>query len=479
MRRLEGLPLVVLEVDSNGLQELLRRGLSVERDTIDAPLLDESVPLIGGPQAWTSGFRGAGQAIAILDSGVDVGHSTFGGRVVAQACFSSASVADNASSFCPSPDRPNANVAADCPLNINGCGHGTHVAGIAAGSDARFPGVAPDAQIIAIQVFSRFDDRQGGATPCADARTQSPCALSYRSDQIAALRHVQTLTTQFRIASVNMSLGSGLHKAACDSTSQQNIDTKAIIDQLRAAGVATVIASGNGGASDGISSPACISTAFAVGNTTKQDAVRPTSNSSRMLRFLAPGHEIESSLNGGGFGVKGGTSMAAPHVAGAWAVLRSAVPRSSVDDVATVIAETGRQITDIRNNLARPRLDVGQAVSRLLQNEREGANMGSMDEDLLARAARQGAVRLSVTVGPDRSSGAPTGTVPAGDAQPNRARVTEMLRGPGVLQVEPQASPRNYIVELNAEALTRLYQLRELGLIQSIERDQVDSPQGR
>jgi subtilisin family serine protease len=140
-------------------------------------------------------------------------------------------------------------------------------------------GVAPGAKLIAVQVFSRFDN----AEFCGSS---APCVLTYTSDQIAALEYIYSLRNSYAIAAVNMSLGGGGYTAPCDSSSR-----KAIIDQLRGANIATVIASGNNGYTNGISAPACISSAVSVGATTTQysgllvDQVASFSNSASFLSY--------------------------------------------------------------------------------------------------------------------------------------------------------------------------------------------------
>ncbi len=211
VKSIADLPLTVLEVNDEQLTELLASGLveAIEEDVIEHTYLAQSVPLIDAPGAWSQGARGAGQAVAILDTGVDRNHPFLGGRVVAEACFSSTSASQGSTTLCPNGQQSQTGSGAGVHCTINGCTHGAHVAGIAAGSGTSSSGVAPDASIIAIQVFSRFDDQPGGPTPCRDGGTSSPCVLTFRSDQISALQHVLTLSSQFTIASVNMSLGGG------------------------------------------------------------------------------------------------------------------------------------------------------------------------------------------------------------------------------------------------------------------------------
>ena len=360
--RIEGLALVVLEVEPSQLESLLASGrvAAIEEDTIERAYLDDSTPLINAPHAWSNGARGAGHAVAILDTGVDRTHTFFGTRVVSEACYSSNSPAFGASTVCPNGMTSQLGIGAATPCAVTGCDHGTHVAGIAAGNDATFPGVAPDAPIIAIQVFSRFDDVAGGPTTCADVGTASPCILTFRSDQIRALQRVRDLTGTMSIASANMSLGGGNNPGTCDADLR-----KPVIDELRTLGVATAIASGNDFLSNGVGAPGCISTAVTVGSTTKTDNVSSFSNSSSVVDLLAPGSSITAAIPGGGTGGKSGTSMATPHVAGAFAVLRSAQPTASVNAIQAALESTGVPVTDPRNGLTRPRIDLGAAYDQI------------------------------------------------------------------------------------------------------------------
>ena len=204
---LEGLPYVVLEVTSEGLEALAESGqvLSVQQDVPERAYLQDSVALIGAPVAWAAGFTGDGQTVVILDTGVDTSHAAFTGRVVREACFSSTSQVNQSETLCPNGQESQigSGSGVNCPSNVDGCDHGTHVAGIAAGDLGSLKGVAPDADIIAIQVFSEFTQ----TSTCAPLGLSTPCALTYPSDQIEALQHVVSLAGQLDIASVNMSLG--------------------------------------------------------------------------------------------------------------------------------------------------------------------------------------------------------------------------------------------------------------------------------
>ncbi len=145
----------------------------------------------------------------------------------------------------------------------------------------------------------------------------------------------------YNIAAVNMSLGGGKYTSSCDTDSR-----KAAIDNLRSAGIATVISSGNDYYTNGIGAPACISTAVSVGATTKSDVEASYSNyHPTMLSLFAPGSSIYSSVPGGGWETWNGTSMAAPHVTGAWAILKQKSPSASVTDILNNLQTTGAAVT--------------------------------------------------------------------------------------------------------------------------------------
>ena len=344
------IPWSAMEVEPDALAELGASGLveSVTLDTIDAPMLDDSNGVIGADVLWGEGHDGTGQAVAVLDTGVQSDHPFLSGAVVAEACFSGGS-------DCPNAQTSQIGTGAGAPCSYaSACDHGTHVAGIVAGTPTvvggigTVSGVAPGAGIVAIQVFSEFTGGSCGSSP-------SPCALSYGSDQIAALEHVLDLSETIEIASVNMSLGSGKYrsKSKCDG---QNAAKKAAIDNLRDAGIATLISSGNNGYNGDISAPGCISSAVAVGSTTKSDAVSSFSNHGGMVDLMAPGSSIASSVTGSGFAYKSGTSMAAPHMAGAWALLRDLDPSLTVDEMVAALKRAGPKVN--RAGRKRRRLDL-------------------------------------------------------------------------------------------------------------------------
>jgi len=249
------------------------------------------------------------------------------------------------------------------------CDHGTHVAGIVAGKGVSYSGVAKDASLIAIQVFSRF--------PAASCGSATPCVMAYTSDIISGLQRVYALRTTYNIAAVNMSLGGGQYfdQAACDT---DNVSIRAAIENLRSVNIASVISSGNSGYTDSMGAPGCISGAVSVGAT--WDAAGSTnncaghnlgasmvnqiacySNSASFLNLLAPGSLIASSIPYAAYSNYQGTSMAAPHVAGAWALLKQKKTTLTVTEGLNALTSTGVPVTDPRNGIVKPRIQINAA----------------------------------------------------------------------------------------------------------------------
>lgn len=348
----ETVPYAAAVADSDGLAALARSPLvaAIEEDGISLPALSRSLRTIDADVLHRSGFDGAGQTLAILDTGIDSSHPFFAGRIVSEACFS-------ASSSCPNgnPVQLGGGAGAPCSYDPGGCNHGTHVAGIAAGSGPEFSGVAPAADLISVQIFSRFDGPFCGG--------QSPCAASYTSDQVAALERVISLAETYPIAAVNMSIGGNIAYPSSEACDASNGARKAAVDHLRSLGIVVVAASGNEGFTFGLTSPSCISSVLSVGATTDDDRVLPFSNSASYLDLLAPGDRILSSKPGGGFRTSSGTSMAAPQVAGAIALLRQHSPALRPNEIIGRIANSGTPVTDDRNGVTTPRVSVLAAVS--------------------------------------------------------------------------------------------------------------------
>ena len=350
----DSVPLVALKLSPGALERLerSRRAAAVYEDKRLRPALADSRPLVEATESAIVDRAGEGQHVAILDSGVEKTHSYLqqtggGSKVVSEACYS-------VLAQCPNQATEDTATGSGEPCTGSNCDHGTFIAGIVAASGTNFSGVAPDAKLISIRVFTRFPP---GKDPVKD-----PGGLGVNnSDLIKGLERVNALSSSRDIAAVNLSIGGAKSTANCDSTDP----TKPIIDTLRSKGIATIAASGNDGFSDGVAGPSCISTAVTVGSTTKTDVRSSFSNSSPLVELLAPGSSIRSTVPSNTFTTSQGTSFAAPHVAAAWAVLKGISPQANVPTVLSALQSTGKPITDSRNNVTRPRIRVLAAGTRL------------------------------------------------------------------------------------------------------------------
>ncbi len=343
--------------------------IAIEEDQLMPVLLSRSTSLVGATTVNASGFDGTGMSVAVFDTGVLKNHELLAGKVVAEACFSN--YFGNETSLCPSGTNTAIHVANDvgsahpCTLSVN-CSHGTHVAGIIAGKvKATHRGVAPGANIIAVQVFTASAGSIG----------------TYTGNQVMAMDWLMTHinTPEWgTLAAINMSLGSGLYSAPCDDASSLT----PYINDFRTLGVATVVATGNNSNSGAIARPACVSSAIAVGSSTSGTLVRTedevssfsnsvpinlngvNANGDRLIDLLAPGEVIMSSVSSStsAYDYKQGTSMAAPHVAGAWAVMKQLAPNATVSQLLLWLYRSGSNLIDSRNSLSLPRINLVNAV---------------------------------------------------------------------------------------------------------------------
>ncbi|WP_369225488.1 S8 family serine peptidase [Streptomyces sp. R39] len=118
--------------------------------------------------------------------------------------------------------------------------------------------------------------------------------------------------------------------------------------------------------------PGCVSSAVAVGATTDDDQLSAFTDRGPLLDLLAPGTSIISSVPGGGYASKSGTSMAAPHVAGALAILGQAFPNDSVANLESRLESSGRTVACTGADT--PRIDVAQALGATVQPATTGSD---------------------------------------------------------------------------------------------------------
>jgi len=359
-RRFADLPLLAIDADASDLAAM--RGdatvVAVHPDRLHRPSLDQSVPWIGGDETHPAGLTGSGATIAVLDSGVDASHPAFSGRIVAEACYSAGGDCPGGQTSATGPGS-----GTNCSFSA-GCIHGTHVAGIAAGADATRSGVAPAADIVAIQIFTRFS----GPSNCPGPH--DPCLLAFTSDVVAGIDFARNLPG-IDVDVVNLSLAGGQHTSSCDA---DDPPMTAGISSLLAEDIVTVASAGNDGSTNAIGSPACIEGVISVGASTVGDGVWSSSNSASFLDLLAPGVGIDSAtpaaLNGGSLWKnQTGTSVATPHVAGAIAALRGAAPDTSSAELLFLLQLGGVPITDGKSGITTPRIDVAKSLLLLAPAE--------------------------------------------------------------------------------------------------------------
>ena len=312
--------------------------------------LSESVPLINADDVWTSGYTGSGETVCVIDTGVDYTHFDLGG------CFGSGCKVAGGYDFYNDDSDP-----------MDDAGHGTHCAGIVASENSTYRGVAPGADIAALKVLSStgsgwFSDVAAGVDWCVDNKDT------------------------YNISVISMSLGDGGEYNESEIATE--CDPYATASAISAAfnhGIFVSVASGNEAYEDGISYPACVSRAISVGGvydanvgtvswggtpptcqdiTTAPDQIVCHTNRDEILDLLAPGALITSTVPGG-FGVKGGTSMAAPHAAGAAALLLEADPSLTPAQLRDALKNTGASIFDSETGLTFPRIDAKAALDSL------------------------------------------------------------------------------------------------------------------
>ncbi len=319
---------------------------NVKSIVYDRPIrlaLDVSGPLINADDVRNITFNGqnmngTGETVCVVDTGVDYTHTALGGCNITTVLAGTCSVVIGGADVADSDNDP-----------LDGNGHGTHVAGIVASRDSVYSGIAPGAKLVAVKVF-----------PGTSGTTTT-------SNAIAGFDWCRNNATLFNISVITSSLGDSVdHTTACDDDSLASAANTAAN-----AGLFVTAASGNNGFTDGINSPACASNVTSVGRVGDSDVVFSTSNGGSILDILAPGTSIRSLALGSGFVDNSGTSMSSPHVAGAAAIYIQYWKRvygitPTVLQIETKMKRTGKQITDTRNSLAFPRIDILAAVQPLI-----------------------------------------------------------------------------------------------------------------
>jgi hypothetical protein len=262
---------------------------------------------VGALDAWGVTQGSPAVRVAVLDSGVDADHPQLDGKVIVGPNFS------------------------DSPVDDDLIGHGTHVAGIVAAwtdDGETVAGLGWDTEVLSIKVLN--DDGSGHA-----------------SDVAQGIDHAVAAGAKV----INMSFAGDNDLLAVAEA----------VARARAAGVLVVAAVGNGG-SEQRTYPAAIDGVVSVAATDRADAVPGFSNRGPWVSIGAPGVEIVSTWLDDGYAVVNGTSMAAPHVSAAGALLFAAFPGITADDVRARLGATAAPVPATGSAFQWGRLDVSAAL---------------------------------------------------------------------------------------------------------------------
>lgn len=267
--------------------------------------------MIEAPEAWSRGVEGQGVIVAVIDSGVDITHPQISNRLAINEAEEVNGIDDDGNGLIDDINGYDFND--DTPYVSDGTGHGTHVAGVIvadhtsqiAPGATRIKGVAPKAELLPLDFMN-----DEGAGSIGDAVR----AINYAVSRGAKV--------------INASWGGG----ECSETLRQTIR------DLDSKGVLLVVAAGNSGSNLDWSPefPAAFRSAsqLTVGATSARDILAGFSNYSfELVHLAAPGVNIQSTLPGGRTGQLSGTSMAAPFVSAAAALLWSHRPTATVAQV--------------------------------------------------------------------------------------------------------------------------------------------------
>jgi len=323
------------------------------------PLLGESIPLINADDVHSTGYTGNGQTVCVIGTGIDYAHPDLGG------CWGSGCKVKAGWDYFEEQDEP-----------PDYTGHETLVAGIIASTNTTFPGVAPDAQLISLAVC----DSEG-------------CNNDFIGD---ALDYCYFTNEIYNISVVSMSLGE--HGEYADNCTNPTWATDEI-ETLYNNGIPVVVASGNDAHTSGISYPGCAPHAISVGATYEDSYSLMTHNEPNppctdsdpdadeivcltnrdigVLDLLAPGCSISTTSVSGGYttNILCGTSLAAPHVSGAIAVLLEVDPTLTPDDLERILEDTGSSIGSYK------RIDLDAAVDYVLDKDGDGYDSESLGGD--------------------------------------------------------------------------------------------------
>jgi len=282
-------------------------------------------------EAWDY-TMGAGATVAILDTGAFISHPDLGANITL--------IPDIASNDNDGLPYDYSSVPQDDDI-----GHGTHVAGIIAATDNTVGGlgIAPNCNVIVYDVFEHFEVEEYDEEIEEWVRTGVWKTRAFTDDVIVGIEAAVTYGARV----INMSFGSFQDP---ESEEYWDLAFEAAVDAAVANGVVVVCSAGNDNLSDvdydteddvfTFHRPSDYGSAISVINTDINDNKAASSNYGPLKDISAPGENIVSTMNNGSYVSLGGTSMSSPVIVGVCALILSANPSLSVEQVKNILYST-------------------------------------------------------------------------------------------------------------------------------------------
>jgi len=314
-------------VELNRIHELLEIPgvVFIELDGRLGIQMEEVVPAHGVDLVWQdTGYTGSGVTMAIIDTGIDGNHTALDDLDDDNTTNDPKIVA-----FYDAINNPGATNGTEIfPYDDNG--HGTHCAGITAGTGApnyQHVGVAPHANLVGVKVLD------GGGSG-------SFAAVMAGMEWTVEKRH------EFNIRAASMSLGA--LTGAIEWTSSEEESVNRMANEMMRSGVTLFIAAGNSGGTATIGTPGSAEDVITVGSLDKNTAIAIYSSQGPTeegrvkpnIAFVGSSVNAPDANTGDGYVALSGTSMATPGAAGVAVLMYQANPDLSPFDVRNIMQET-------------------------------------------------------------------------------------------------------------------------------------------